>query len=272
MKTKYKIFFAKLIYQFISFFGLYKYRSVTRGSINWELDISEGIDLSIYIFGNFEKKLIKIINKLSEKKKFDIVDIGANVGVHTLQFAKEFNDTRIFAIEPTEFAYKKLQNNVNLNNNLNKNISCFQYFIGAQKLPNEIYSSWNLHNNNNNKKHSLHKGILKKTTGCKSFSLDEFLVKNKVSKDVIIKCDVDGYELDVFTSGKKFLREFKPHIVMELAPYLFEENNYKKDELFNFFIELNYRFFDGDNFEEINDINLFANKIKSGSSKNIFLK
>ena len=47
---------------------------------------------------------------------------------------------------------------------------------------------------------------------------------------------MDGYELDVFKSGENILREFKPNIIMELAPYLFEENNYSKEELFNFLI------------------------------------
>ena len=69
MRTKYKILFAKLIYIFISCFGIFKKKIVKRGQINWKLDISEGIDLSIYIFGNFEKNLINIIKNLSEKKK-----------------------------------------------------------------------------------------------------------------------------------------------------------------------------------------------------------
>ena len=196
MKTKYKIYLAKLIYIFISCFGIFKKKIVKRGQIYWSLDISEGIDLSIYIFGNFEKNLIKIIKNLSEKKKFDIVDIGANIGAHTLQFAKEFEAINIFAVEPTEFAYNKLKQNINLNNNLKNKINYHQYFIGTQSLPKKIYSSWNLASSN--KKHDLHKGTLMKTTGCESISLDQYLTKNNVSKDLIIKCDVDGYELDVF--------------------------------------------------------------------------
>ena len=150
---------------------------VKRGQIYWSLDISEGIDLSIYIFGNFEKNLIKIIKNLSEKKKFDIVDIGANIGTHTLQFAKEFETINIFAVEPTEFAYNKLKQNINLNNSLKNKIKYHQYFIGTQSLPKKIYSSWNLASSN--KKHDLHKGTLMKTTGCESISLDQYLTKNK---------------------------------------------------------------------------------------------
>ncbi len=270
MKTRYKILIAKILYQAFSFFGIFKYKNVERGKIKWSLDISEGIDLSIFIFGNFEKGLINIINKLSDKKIFDIVDIGANIGVHTLQFAKEFQKSNIYAVEPTDFAYGKLVKNVALNKQLKEKIKHFQYFIGDQELPKEIYSSWSLSNSFNS--HSLHKGILKKTTSCLSISLDEFLFKNVKSKELVIKCDVDGYELDVFKSGEKFLKQYKPHIIMELAPYLYEENGYSENDLFNFFTKLNYKFYDGRNFKEIKNIFYYSSKIKSGSSRNIFLK
>ena len=270
MKTKYKIIIAKVLYYIISCFGFYKNKKVVRGKINWELDISEGIDLSIFIFGNFEKSLINMIKNLSEKKIFDIIDIGANVGVHTLQFAKEFDETNIYSIEPTDFAFNKLLKNVELNKNLKKRIQSFQYFVGTQNLPSEIYSSWSL--SDNKKGHSLHKGILKKTTNSSSISLDEFVVKHKTLNEIIIKCDVDGYELDVFKSGENFLKKNKPHIIMELAPYLYKENGYSSEELFIFFQNLNYKFYDGDNFMEIKDIYKYSNNIKLGSSKNIFLK
>ena len=270
MKTKYKIFIAKILYLIFSFFGIFKYKKVERDKIKWSLDISEGIDLSIFIFGNFEKGLIKIIKKLSEKKKFDIIDIGANIGVHTLQFAKEFQNSNIYAVEPTDFAYNKLVKNISLNHKLKENIKHFQYFIGDQELPNEIYSSWSLSKSSNS--HSLHKGILKKTTSCLSIALDEFLINNVKSKELIIKCDVDGYELDVFKSGEKFLTKYKPHIIMELAPYLYKENGYSENDLFNFFSKFNYKFYDGENFKEIKNISFYSSKIKSGSSKNIFLK
>jgi len=270
MKTSNKIFFAKIIYFIISFFGVFKDKNVTRGKINWSLDISEGIDLSIFIFGNFEKNLTKIIYKLTEKKKFDIIDIGANIGVHTLQFAKQFQNSNIFSIEPTDFAYKKLIKNINLNPKLKKRIKHYQYFISDSDFPDKIYSSWNLTNTNNS--HYLHRGVLKKTIGCKSISLNKFITENVKSKSIIIKCDVDGFELDVFKSGEKILRKLKPHIVMELAPYLYKENGYTENELFIFLKKLNYKFYDGEKFIEIKDIYNYSKKIKPGSSKNIFLK
>ena len=270
MKTKYKILIAKFLYKLLLLIGIKKKQEVVRGNISWKLDLSEGIDLSIYIFGNFEKDLIKIIENLSDKKNFDIIDIGANVGVHTLQFAKVFEHSCIYSIEPTDFAFKKLKENVDLNSLLKKKISLYQYFISEKKLPSEIYSSWNL--SSEEKTHNFHKGILKSTINSQVISLEDFINQNNITQDIIIKCDVDGYELDVFKSGENYLRKNKPEIIMELAPYLYKEKKYSENEIFKFFDSLNYNYYDGSNFQKINNLYEYSKNIKHGSSKNIFLK
>ena len=60
MKTKYKIVFAKILYLLIKIFVSKDNVIVKRNDINWLLQLNEGIDLSIFIFGNFE------ISKISE--------------------------------------------------------------------------------------------------------------------------------------------------------------------------------------------------------------
>ena len=55
MKTKYKILIAKIIYKFILLF--FKKKIYKRNFIFWKLDLSEAIDLHIFIFGNFEPEI-----------------------------------------------------------------------------------------------------------------------------------------------------------------------------------------------------------------------
>ena len=79
MKTNTKIFIAKIIYFFLSFFLSKKILLIRRNGINWSLDLSEGIDLSIFLFGSFQSKITDSIVKLISKKKklrFNIIDIG----------------------------------------------------------------------------------------------------------------------------------------------------------------------------------------------------
>lgn len=270
MKTKYKILLARIFFKVLKILRFSKNQHVVRDKINWKLDLSEGIDLSIFLFGNFENELILMIEKLSNKKEFDIIDIGANIGVHTLQFAKKFENAKIYSIEPTIFAYEKLKKNVDFNLDLKNRIYLFQTFISNKVLPKKIFSSWNLSSNEG--KHKHHKGIAKSTNGTTLISLDNFIIQNNISKSLIIKCDVDGFELDVFKSGINYLREYKPNIIMELAPYLYTEYGYTKKEIVNFFKSLNYKFYDSKSYKEVEDILSYMNNIKQGSSRNIFLK
>ena len=73
MKTNTKIFIAKIIYFFLSFFLLKKILLIRRNGINWSLDLSEGIDLSIFLFGSFQSKITDSIVKLISKKKLNLI-------------------------------------------------------------------------------------------------------------------------------------------------------------------------------------------------------
>ena len=112
MKTKYKILFAKIIFNLISIIKKKKIIRLKKNGINWELDLSEGIDLSIYIFGKFEYEIIKTISKHKLSKKPLFFDIGANIGVQTLQLSQNFKDSIVHSFEPTNFGFNKLKKNI----------------------------------------------------------------------------------------------------------------------------------------------------------------
>ena len=269
MKTKHKILLARIISILITFF--YKNKVLAkRNGIYWSLNLNEGIDLSLFLLGKFEDSIIEVAKYLIKNKNIDILDIGSNMGVHSLRLAKVFKNSTIYSIEPTDFAYKKLLKNISLNNEI-KNIKTSQYFITANNIkPKKVYSSWELETIN--KIHKKHYGTLKTTRHSKAISLDKFLKEKKIDKKILIKCDVDGSELEVFKSGKSFLKKHKPYIVMELAPYLYPEFGYNVNKLLNLLKEYNYRFFDAKNYSEIKNIHQYANNISDGSSENIFLK
>lgn len=269
MKTSFKIKLARIISQLIIFFFKKKNINVKRNNINWNLDLNEAIDLSIFLTGRFEPSILRTIKRLTLKNDYDYLDIGANCGAHTLYLAKEFSHSKIFAIEPTNYTFNKLLKNIDLNPNLKKQIIPIQAFISSKKTkPENVYTSWQLSSKDN--KHSQHLGIKKPLNGCDLITLDKLVEENKIKKS-IIKCDVDGNELFVFNSGFNYLKEFKPIIIMELAPYLYPENGYNSSELFNFFSKINYKFYDVSNQKQIINIQDFSDSITIGSSKNIFL-
>ena len=54
MKTRSKIFIAGVLSKLITLI-VSKNQTVIRNKIKWNLDLNEGIDLSVYLFGNSEK-------------------------------------------------------------------------------------------------------------------------------------------------------------------------------------------------------------------------
>ena len=126
------------------------------------------------------------------------------------------------------------------------------------------YSSWEL--NSNQKKHYIHKGTLKKidqTTKC--LSLDQFINNNKINNEIIIKIDVDGFEMNVLESVKKYLKKKNPIILMEYADYALQENGYTKNKFLKFIKKYNYKIYDL-GLKKIKNL-----KISKGSSKDIIL-
>ena len=221
---------------------------VTRSGIRWHLDLKEGIDFSIYILGGFEPSTLRLYNKLV--KSGDVVlDIGANIGSHTLPLARLVGDIgHVYAFEPTDFAINKLHNNLNLNTNLIKRVTVCQAMLVSNEnilVEKELFSSWPLVGDN--KLHEKHKGQLMVTTGARAATLDNIVKEYNITRIDFIKLDVDGFEYSVLSGGEKTLKKFKPTILMELAPYLFKNQKNEFIQMIELYKKLGYFFYDANN-------------------------
>ena len=266
LSTSTKIYLATILSKLLIYLFQRKNFVISRNGIKYRIDLEEGVDLGIFLGVKNEKKLFNIKKFISQRQKFNIVDIGSNIGSVTLPLANTFKKSKVYSIEPTVYAFEKLKENINLNPNLKKRIKTFNYFISEKKNKIKfVHSSWKL--NNNNKKHQIHRGILKKTFN-KSISLDDLLKKNKIPIK-LIKIDVDGYELDVLKSAEKTLKKIKPIIYFELAPYLYKEIGYKFDDLLNYLKKLNYHFYNED-LKPVSNIKSISLKL-TNKSMNFFL-
>ena len=274
--TKQKIKIANTIFKIIKFFfKVFNSKKdlnnfdVKRNGINWRLDLSEGIDLTIFLFGNSEKNLNNLKRLLPIEKKLTFIDIGANIGSTSINLANQFKNSKIYAFEPTYYAFDKFKVNLNLNNELKKRIFPINSLISNKSLKKNIYSSWKIDVTNNTEVHKYHRGTSKSFT--ENFvTLDEFVKKQQIINIDLIKIDVDGNEKHVIESSIKTLEKFKPIIFLELAPYLYKENNYEFKDLSNIFTKLGYSFYTS-NLKKISDIYQYVLNINLGSSKNVYL-
>jgi len=214
-----------------------------RHKIEWQLDLKEGIDFAVFL-GVYEYSTIKLYKKFIREGDI-ILDIGANIGSHTLPLAKECGASgRVFAFEPTAFAYAKLLKNISLNPSLASSIVAEQVALTNNdnvQPESTIYSSWPLEKTQG--VHPKHLGNPKTTEGCRSITLDSYLKEKNISKVNFIKLDVDGFECTVLQGALETLKSHHPVIFMELAPYVLQERGDSLEKLIGIIKKANYQFY-----------------------------
>ena len=220
---------------------------VLRGGVRWQLDLREGIDFSIYLLGAFEPSTVRAYSRVVSEG-MTVVDIGANVGAHTLFLARLCGlSGRVVAFEPTQYAFDKLRRNVELNPDIAPCISCQQVMLVAaadSAVEQAIYSSWPLQQTSLDELHAEHRGRLMATVGAVAETLDGALARLAVHRVDFVKLDVDGHEAEVLEGAKQTFARDRPAILMELAPFVFRDNMDKFTFMLQFFWALGYRLTD----------------------------
>jgi FkbM family methyltransferase len=237
IKTKQKIMLAHLVQMVVMaarrLAGRGPITEVSRQGVRWLLDLREGIDFSIWLFGSFEPETVRCYQQII--KPGDVVlDIGANIGAHTPHLARCVGlHGKVFAFEPTDYAFAKLTQNIALNPDLSSRIRCLQLLLSDTDAPaistTSLYSSWPLKSEANT--HHLHQGKLMTTQGARTLTLDSALASVQVSRLDCIKLDIDGAECAMLRGAQATLSRWHPTIVMELAPYVLEERGSTLAEL-----------------------------------------
>jgi len=171
-----------------------------------------------------------------------VLDIGANIGAHTLYLGSLVGSTgRVYAVEPTEWAFRRLVENLSLNPDLEKIINCYGVGLKSEKtsVPKSVYSSWALDQNSE----IFHGGILKSTVGANFYTLDQFSVEFCEKSIDFIKIDVDGLEIDILKSGYQLLKNKHPMVLMELCPDTIEGAGSSLLEFVSLMTELDYKIY-----------------------------
>ncbi|MBB3561198.1 FkbM family methyltransferase [Rhizobium sp. BK512] len=213
-------------------FGLPDDVVVVRRGVRWSLDLKDGIDFAIYLLGGFEVRTLRKYATLIKTGDI-ILDIGANVGAHTLPLALLVGDSgRVHSFEPTAHAYSKQCANIALNPVLQSRIRANQMMLMASAesiVPAAVYSSWPLEKAED--LHGEHFGRLMSTDGALMDTVDRHVMGLGNPRIDFIKLDVDGNELDVLLGAQAVLKRSKPRIMLELAPYVYDQQPQKFDEL-----------------------------------------
>jgi FkbM family methyltransferase len=250
--TRIRIAIAHALYVVFRFLLGKNKRIIQRSGVFYEVDLSEGIDLSLFLFGNFQSYVIQ--NKYFSLEKNAIVfDVGANVGSMALRFAQGAPGGHVYAFEPTDYAFKKLQRNLSLNPKLAERISAVQQFLSdeTQSDPEiQAYASWKVDGSVKNS-HPLHGGTIKPAESVSAITLDLFCTQNQIKNIDLIKIDTDGHEHKVLNGARKTIKKFLPFVIFEIGGYVLNEQQLEFKQFHDFFENFKYRLFNAKNGEEI---------------------
>ncbi|MBN1816607.1 MAG: FkbM family methyltransferase [Sedimentisphaerales bacterium] len=186
--------------------------TVCLDGIRYRLDLGEMIDLCLYL-DRYEPDVTRAINRLCKPSRA-VLDIGANIGAHTLRMAKLVGPKgHVYAFEPTDYAFEKLRHNVCLNDF--HNVELFKIALSDQNRPARqanFRASWKTD------------GTSKDTACPVDFKrLDDWAEEHNVQCVDLVKLDVDGHEYAVLTGGERIFRRCRPLLIIEIVDWHFKQ-------------------------------------------------
>lgn len=247
--TRVKLSLARILFYMVKPFYGTKKRIINRNGLFFEVDLTEGLDLSLFLFGNFQKHVSE--NKfITLSEDAVIIDVGSNVGIMSLNFARKVKNGKVYAFEPTHYAFKKLQKNLSLNPQVAARIQTIQSFVSCEKNKSEnikAFSSWKIDKHIGKHQHPVHGGAAMSTEGVPTTTIDEFVNQHHIDRLDFIKIDTDGHEFDVLLGAKKTITRFRPQIIFELGQYVMNEREINFIDYQELFDQLDYTLSDAAN-------------------------
>lgn len=145
----------------------------------------------------FEYGMLEAISKLPYRPGI-CMDIGANVGNHTVFFSKFCKFDKVWAFEPSPNSFELLKENVRAQD-MDWGTQMFPFAVGSEMC--YINMSDNDENPSQNK-----------INGEGEILMVKIDIKEKVA---LIKIDVEGYELEVIKGAYEVIEREKPELFIE---------------------------------------------------------
>lgn len=199
------------------------------------------VDAEIKEYGCWEKEMGNVFKKYIQKGD-TVLDIGANIGYHSLYCAALLNNTgKVYSFEPIPRLAKQLESSVKINNFSNIQICNFGLAESDQDKKVLYLRDENIGGSSLFRYENIELVKVMGTTEVALKKLDNFLPHEKVS---LIKIDVEGYEYEALRGAHELLSKCHPYILMEYSPIFYtQENDHKALDLVVYLEEIGYSFF-----------------------------
>jgi FkbM family methyltransferase len=167
-----------------------------------------------------------------------VLDVGANIGLISLNVLDSFSDAKVYAFEPGEHQFSYLVRNIE-RNKLGSRVSAFNIGLSDKAGKETFYA--------HKSKDSSGDGFLDTNRAGKAQpaqvevkTLDGWWEENgRLSVD-LIKIDTEGSELMILRGGSEMISAVKPSILMEIHPENLRVYPYTAADLLSFMGALGY--------------------------------
>lgn len=209
---------------------------VKRDEISYKVDnLNELHDWYLYYgFKDFNKELLYSLIETH----YNVIDVGANIGEFSLNFAKRINETnKVFSFEPFPKTFEKLQSNISLNKSLQKKILLFNIALSdrEEEVYIDILDESNLGKNSITKKPNV--SALKLETN----KIDNFNINDPIH---LIKVDIEGYELKFLKGAYNLIEKNKPMLFIELDSVNLSRHQCSSKDVIVYLKKFNYKIFE----------------------------
>jgi FkbM family methyltransferase len=202
----------------------------------FDADLSSTLEWQIWAFGGYEKHFAELFSYLVRPGD-RCVDVGANVGVHTVRLARLVGQNgEVFAIEPDPDVVQRTHRNIALNGLANVRIinAAASERVGEMRL----YRPSPQDTNRARASLMHHPYLTGVTTTVPVVTVDDICAGEPVA---LIKIDVEGHEASVVRGAAGTIARHAPAIVFEYAPQLLD--NIVEQTPFGWLAERGYEIF-----------------------------
>lgn len=178
-------------------------------------DLSSFIERQIYLYGGYEREMIAMfLDAIPRTRRDTVLDVGANIGTHSIAFARHFR--QVHAFEPSPQVWPSLERNIAMNSDCR--IALHNVALGNSDRVSPLYTIENT---------NLGLGTLVPETvytvpvkECGEVRIvdgSSYLERIAVDRVDAIKVDVQGYELTVLDGLQQVLKKNRPYIWIEIS-------------------------------------------------------
>lgn len=191
------------------------------------------LEWALLFFGQYEPEITRLLQALITPGA-TALDIGANIGIHTVTMAKQAGNGRVLAFEPHPQTVQRLRANLALNGLSQTEVvevalldraGDVSLFAGTDCNPATSslrgYQGWS-------------------STSVKGATLDDVLRERDVERVNVVKIDVEGFESAVLAGAQTMLGRDRPALIFEYMDWAWENGGYAWPEVESMLRDLGY--------------------------------